>query len=88
MPDTAPAGTDIASTTGFTRTSSAPAAATDSVKNSVTVFPTVSDASLSCFAPAACPVAIVDPMARPTIMTVIICMTWLPTETAVMLPAP
>ena len=30
----------------------------------------------------------VDPMARPTIMTVIICMTWLPMETAVVPATP
>ncbi len=34
------------------------------------------------------PMWTVVPMARPTIITVTMCITWLPMETAVMLPAP
>ena len=39
-------------------------------------------------APTAWPMETVEPMARPTIMTVSMCITWEPTDTAVVLATP
>ena len=43
--------------------------------NKVTEFPTVFAISSLCLAPTARPIMTVDPIARPTIMTVSMCMT-------------
>ena len=39
-------------------------------------------------APTAWPIETVEPMARPTIITVSMCITWEPTDTAVVLATP
>ena len=56
--------------------------------NIVTVFPTHTAASLCLFPPTAWPIDTVEPMARPTIITVSMCITWEPTDTAVVLATP
>lgn len=43
---------------------------------------------MGCLAPIALPMVTVAPIARPTIITVSICITWLPIETAVILSTP
>ena len=50
--------------------------------NKVAVFPVSVAALFLSLAPMACPMFIVAPIARPTIITVSICITWLPMETA------
>ena len=78
----------ITATMGSTNTRSSTVETRATAINKVTVFP-ITDA-VSCFfrAPTAFPITTVEPMASPTIITVSICMTWLPTETAVMLSTP
>lgn len=56
--------------------------------NSDTVLPMAAVACLWSPAPVARAMHTVVPMARPTIMTVIMCMTWLPMDTAVVLATP
>ncbi len=63
-------------------------ATADTIRNSVMVLPMVSAASSACLAPVACPIRTVAPIAKPTAITVSMCMAWLPTDTAVMLPTP
>ena len=56
--------------------------------NRVALLP-MARAAFSCsLPPTARPMAMVVPMARPTIMTVIMCITWLPMDTAVMSAVP
>lgn len=61
---------------------------TDRLMKSVTVLPMAAEASSCSLAPIARPIMTVEPMASPTIMTVSMCMTWLPMETAVVLSTP
>ena len=56
----------------------------ETAMNNVTVFPIALAASSFLSAPPARLMVTVAPMASPTIMTVNICMTWLPFDTAVM----
>ena len=63
----------------------APAAA---AANRVTEFPTLRAVLGPSFAPTAWLIDTVEPIARPTMTTVSMCITWLPTATAEMVPAP
>ncbi len=73
---------------GFTEISSRAMRAIEPSRNIVTVFPT-ERAAFSLFpSPTARPIVTVDPIARPTSITVSMCMTWEPMETAVMLAVP
>lgn len=83
VPSTASAGVDITETMGSTSSTSAAVSTTETSMNSVTVFPTQADMRFLSPAPTARPIDTVVPIASPTIMTVSMCMTWLPTETAV-----
>ena len=56
--------------------------------NSVTVLPMQAAARRRSLPPTACATFTVVPMARPTSMTVIMCMTCEPTDTAVVLATP
>jgi hypothetical protein len=86
--ENASGGVNIIAAIGFTAMSNTIMIMTDKDINRVIVFPMADDAS-SCFpAPTARPISTVAPIARPTIMTVIICITWLATETAVILSTP
>ena len=82
---TASAGVDMAFTMGSMHKVSNTAAATERLKNKVTVFPIVTSTCFSFFAPVSWPMETVVPIASPTIITVIICIIWLPIETAVVL---
>ena len=75
-------------TMGRTKTSRMAISTTESAINRVTVLPITAVARLCSPAPMGRPMLTVEPIARPTIITVIMCMTWLPTETAVVLAAP
>ena len=88
VPSTASAGVDIMPTIGRTRMSKSAASPTDSAINSVTVLPTASDAFFRSPPPTACPMVTVVPMARPTSITVSICITCEPMETAVVSATP
>ena len=55
---------------------------------SVIVFPITFETFLESLAPTACPISTVPPIARPTIITVNMCITWLPIETAEITFAP
>ena len=89
VPATASAGVDMTDTMGYTNRSST------SVKHHgqgheqmVAVLPTALAARWRFSPPTAWAMVTVEPMASPTSMTVIMCMTWLPTETAVVLATP
>ena len=74
-PATASSGTDTSRMMGSTKPTSTAASTTDPVRNRVTVLP-MSFAAWERFpAPTARPMVTVVPMARPTIITVIICIT-------------
>lgn len=88
MPSTASAGVDMTATMGRTQASSPAVNTSESPKNSVTVLPVTAAAWRRSPAPTARPMQTVVPMASPTIMTVSICMTWLPMDTAVVLATP
>ena len=70
-------------TIGRTSSTSAAVSTSESAIKSVTVLPTSSAARRRSPAPTACPMLTVAPMARPTIITVSICITCEPTDTAV-----
>ena len=61
---------------------------TERLKNSTAVFPTFCDTCFFLPPPTACPMLTVVPIARPTIITVSICITCEPTDTAVVLATP
>ena len=61
---------------------------TDIPRNRVTVFPIQEATDFRSPAPTACPMETVEPMASPTIITVSMCMTWDPTDTAVVPETP
>ena len=88
VPETASAGVDITATIGFTSKSRTAASRMDTAINRITEFPISRAACFLFFPPMAWPMVTVVPMASPTIITVSICMTWLPTETAVVLATP
>lgn len=54
----------------------------------VAVLPMQAADLVRFLAPTACPMVTVEPMASPTIITVSICITWLPMETAVVASTP
>ena len=81
-------GVDMTATIGRTSARKTTIRATDTAMNSETVLPMMAEIFLWSWAPMARPMLTVVPMASPTIMTVIMCMTWLPTETAVVEAAP
>ena len=83
VPPTASSGVDMTLTIGRTSRTRTAVMAADTSMNSVTVLPTQAETRFLSLAPTARPMDTVVPMARPTIMTVSICMTWLPIETAV-----
>ena len=56
--------------------------------NRVTLLPMDKAARRRSWAPTARPIEMVAPMARPTIITVSICITWLPMDTAVISAVP
>ena len=88
VPSTASAGVDITETMGCTSKSSSTVRATDTETKRTTVFPTACAVFLLSPAPIFCAMLTVVPMASPTIITVSMCMTWEPTETAVVLATP
>ena len=75
-------------TIAFTERNKTTVKTTDSTINKVAVFPVSIAALFLSLAPMACPMFTVAPIARPTIITVSICITWLPMETAVVLATP
>ena len=62
-------------TIGFTRNTNTKVSTIETSINKITVFPIVLDAFCLLFAPTACPMETVTPIARPTIMTVSMCIT-------------
>ena len=85
---TASSGVDMMATMCGNAMTITAASATDTPRNSVTVLPMERDAACMSRPPTARAIVIVVPIARPTMMTVTMCMTWLPMDTAVMLAAP
>lgn len=81
-------GVDMAETIGWTKRSKRTVSATETAINSVTGFPISCAAPFRSPAPTACPMLTVVPIARPTIMTVSMCITCEPAETAVVLARP
>ena len=75
-------------TIGFTKYSKTTVRQMESSMNSVTVLPMDWFTCSRSLAPTARPIMTVVPMASPTIMTVSMCMTWLPMETAVVALTP
>ena len=88
VPFTASSGVDITETIGRTKNNSKIVIRTEIAINKTTVFPMSCAACFLFFAPMACPILTVVPIASPTIMTVSICITCEPTETAVVLATP
>ena len=88
VPPMASVGVDIAETIGRTSTSKTAISVMDTAIKSVTVLPTSFAAWLRSHAPMACPMLTVVPIASPTIITVSMCMTCEPMETAVVLATP
>ena len=88
VPLTASSGVDMTETIGRTRSSKSTVSAAETAINSVAVFPISCAARFRSPAPTACPMQTVVPIASPTIMTVSICMTCEPIETAVVLATP
>lgn len=88
VPFTASAGVDITDTIGCTSISSNAIPTIATPMNKTMVLPTALDACFLLSAPIACAILTVVPIARPTIITVIICMICEPTDTAVVLATP
>ena len=86
--DTDSAGVDITFTIGLTAKSSTSVKIRDNAINKVIVFPMASEVCFLFWAPMDWPILTVAPIASPTIITVIMCITWLPMETAVVLFMP
>ena len=72
---TACVGVDIISTIGFTKNNKIHVKTMEIPKNKVIVFPMIFDVSFFNFAPTDLPIITVVPIAIPTIITVIICIT-------------
>ena len=87
-PSAASGGVDIAATMGRTSASSAAVSTAATAMNSAALLPMARAARSFSPAPTARPMAMVAPMASPTIMTVSMCITWLPMDTAVMSAVP
>lgn len=88
MPSTASSGVDMTETMGCTSMSSTAISRTEMIIKRMTVFPMLCAACFRLPLPTACPMLTVVPMASPTIITVSICITCEPTETAVVLATP
>ena len=88
VPRTASSGVDMTETMGRTRSSKSAVSASETAMKSVTVLPMSSAVRRRSPAPTAWPTLTVVPMARPTIITVSMCITWEPMETAVVLATP
>ena len=88
VPSTASAGVDMTAAMGRTSASSAAVSTRDTAMNRVTLLPTARAARSCSWPPTARPMVMVAPMASPTIMTVSMCITWLPMDTAVMSAVP
>ena len=82
-PATASAGVDMTPTMGPTHASSTAVSTTESPINSTVVLPIFSAIRRRFRPPTAWAMVTVEPMARPTIITVSMCITWLPMDTAV-----
>ena len=82
------AGTAITFTMGATSSKSAAVKSSETTVNTLTVLPMMRGSFFPSSAPTALPMVTVAPVASPTIITVSICMIWLPTETAVMMSLP
>ena len=87
-PGTASGGVDSRCTIGCVSPSRANVAAAAIIVKRETVFPIARRMPSSSSAPTKRPIMTVVPMARPTIMTVTMCMTCEPIETAEMTSAP
>lgn len=85
---TASAGVSITSVIKFTESRSPIVSAAANTAKNTTEAPTVFAAPRSSPAPTYLPIRTVAPMAKPTIITVSMCITWLPTATAVVVPEP
>ena len=83
VPSTAASGVDMTATMGRTASSSAAVSTAERARNSTAVLPTQAEARRRSPAPTACAMFTVEPMASPTIITVSMCMTCDPTDTAV-----
>lgn len=78
-------GVDRMAASGFTEKKRITVRAMDKHKNRITVLAIAREASLVLPPPTARPIKMVEPIARPTIITVSMCIAWLPIETAVVL---
>ena len=83
VPGTASAGVDIQTAIGSAIRASTAVSATETAIKSVTVLPMPPAARRLSLPPTACPMNTVAPMASPTIITVSMCITCEPIETAV-----
>lgn len=88
MPCTASSGVDMMETILPRSASSSAVSARDSSMKSVTVLPMAEAVRFLSPPPAACAMLTVAPIARPTSMTVSMCITCEPMETAVVLATP
>ena len=78
----------MAATMGCTSISSRAIPARATPINKTAVFPITRETRLWSFAPMACAILTVVPIARPTIITVIMCIICEPMDTAVVLATP
>ena len=83
VPETASAGVDMTAVMRCTSKSKTTVSRAEIPPKSVTVLPTARAALFSSPAPTACAMVTLVPMARPTSITVSMCMTCEPMETAV-----
>ena len=88
VPETASFGMPITPTRGLTRIRSSIVHTAESVMNKVIVLPTADAVFFLSPAPAALPITTVVPIASPTIITVIMCIIWLPLVIAVIASTP
>ena len=88
VPATASAGVDMMAVMGPSSPASSPASAAESTRNSTAPLPMVLPARRFSPAPTAWPMPTVIPIASPTSMTVTMCMTWLPMDTAIVPATP
>ena len=87
-PSTASSGVAMTDTIALTESSNNTVHTIERDINNTAVFPTARFTFSFSFAPAARPIMTVEPIASPTIITVSMCITWLPMETAVVLSTP
>ena len=88
VPPTASSGVDMTAAMGRTSSRRRTVSVTETAIKSSTVFPMSCAACFRFSAPTACAMLTVVPIASPTIITVSICMTCEPMETAVVLATP